>query len=233
MQVHDMIQLLGQTALLGGLSRPVLERIAALLKPHAFGARALLFARGEAGTSLHLIVKGTVRLSVVTDEGRELAFRQARAGDIIGEIAALDGGVRSADATAISAVDVLSLSRADLLALMRSEAELQARVVTFLCQRLRETSDQLEMIALFPIETRLARLLLVFLGKENADSAGYSLLSLGLSQGEMALMLGATRPKVNGALSDLEKKGVLKRQGELLLCHRQRLMGAAREADFS
>jgi CRP-like cAMP-binding protein len=62
----------------------------------AFDPSQVIFARGDAGREIYLVVSGRVRLSVLTAEGRELSFAHAEAGAIFGEIAMLDGGPRSA-----------------------------------------------------------------------------------------------------------------------------------------
>jgi CRP/FNR family transcriptional regulator, cyclic AMP receptor protein len=231
MQKSGIIEKLSQSALFGGLDPVVLSRVIERMHSAKFSAREVLFARGEPGKALFFILSGRVRLSVVSEEGRELAFRQAAEGEVIGEIAVLDGGQRSADATAIANLDVLSLARKDLMDLIAAEPALQANVIQFLCQRLRDTSLQLEMIALMPIEARVARLFLAMIQQSGASASGkHTPLALNLSQGEIAMLLGASRPKVNIALSELEGRGALKRMDGGFLCHREKLSEIAQDA---
>ena len=84
--------LLGGTAIFEGLSASVLKDIAAAMRPVSYTAGQLIFSRNEPGASLYLVTSGRVRLSVASGEGRELTFRIAEAGEIMGEIAALDQG---------------------------------------------------------------------------------------------------------------------------------------------
>ena len=120
----------------------------------------MIFARGDAGREIYLVVSGRVRLSVLTAEGRELSFAHAEPGAIFGEIAMLDGGVRSADATAVNKVTALSLSKPAFKRLMETHPLVGEAAVRFLCSRVREADQQLEAIALYPIEGRLARFFL-------------------------------------------------------------------------
>jgi CRP-like cAMP-binding protein len=89
---------------------------------------------------------------VLTAEGRELSFAHAEPGAIFGEIAMLDGGPRSADATAVNKVTALSLSKPALKRLMDTRPLVGEAALRFLCSRLREADQQLEAIALYPIE---------------------------------------------------------------------------------
>ncbi|MEI9900169.1 MAG: cyclic nucleotide-binding domain-containing protein [Hyphomicrobium sp.] len=77
----------------------------------AFEPSQVIFTRGDAGREIYLVVSGRVRISVLTAEGRELSFAHAEPGAIFGEIAMLDGGPRSADATAVNKVSALCLSK--------------------------------------------------------------------------------------------------------------------------
>ena len=112
------------------------------------------------GREIYLVVSGRVRLSVLTAEGRELSFAHAEPGAIFGEIAMLDGGPRSADATAVNKVSALSLSKPAFKRLMETQPHVARAAVRFLCSRIREADQQLEAIALYPIEGRLARFFL-------------------------------------------------------------------------
>lgn len=215
---RDASELLGQAKLFRGVARPVLEAIAAAMQETAFGAGQLIFSRGDPGTALHLVREGRVRLSILTVDGRELSFSHAVPGDVFGEIAVLDGSSRSANATALGSVKLLTLSAAACERLIEQHPTLARSIIRFLCTRLREVSDHLEDIALLPIEARLARYLLDRLKREASDRGAQVLLELGISQGELALLLGATRPKVNAALMMLEDQGALRRNGSRFEC---------------
>lgn len=164
-------------------------------------------------------------------DGRELSVRIAAPGELLGETAVLDGGPRSADATAIEPSEVAHLSRADFDAFCDRHPIVLRRAIEFLCRRLRETTDQLEAVALLPIETRLARFLLAALaGREAADGRRVP-LELGYSQTELAQLLGASRPKVNTALGRLEALSAIRRTSDRIWCDPARLARLAESGD--
>ncbi|MET3889430.1 CRP/FNR family cyclic AMP-dependent transcriptional regulator [Bosea sp. OAE506] len=218
MEPSAIAAMLGEAGFFTGLPPQALLDCAGEFREQRFDAGQMLFARGEAGDRLLLVAEGRVRLSVTTEEGRELSMRHAARGELLGEIAVLDGGTRSADAVAITPVLALSLRRAALDQLMVRHPALSAGIVAFLCRRLRQTTDQLEGIALYSIEVRLARFLLVGLAGRRAAPGKRVPLDMAFSQGELAQLLGASRPKVNAALGSLEQAGAIRRTADRLFC---------------
>jgi CRP-like cAMP-binding protein len=184
----------------------------------------IVFARGDAGRNVYLVVSGSVRLSVFSADGRLLSFKHANAGDIFGEIAALDGGQRTADAVALTGVVAMTLTKEQLDRLIDTNPRVARAAIGWLCQRLRDTSAQAEAIALHPVEVRLARYLLsrVMPVPSGSPAAGTgdrkATIDLGISQGELASLIGASRQKVNAALGLLEGAGAVNRMGRRLAC---------------
>jgi len=226
---HSLVALLARTDLFGGLSPEELEACAAAFRELRFKKGEMVFARGDPAARIYLVIEGRVRLAVATEEGRELSFRHAVAGELFGEIAALDGSPRTADATALTDVVAYALERQAFRDLWSTRPGISAGVITCLCRRLRDTTSQLEAIALHPLEVRLARFLLYALGKPQGPPGKRVPLDLGFSQSELAQLLGASRPKVNAALGALESVGAVKRTLDRLFCDPAKLAEIARD----
>ena len=225
MAVNDQfLELLRRTQLLEPLDDGDRRAMLQEMREVSFDAGQAIFTRGDPGREVYLVVAGRVRLSVLTAEGRELSFAHAEPGAIFGEIAMLDEGPRSADATAVVKTQALSLGRAAFMRLAQSRPHLVDAIVRFLCRRIREADQQLEAIALCPIEVRLARFFLAAARQKNPDvEEGTVAIDLGMSQGELALLIGASRPKVNTALSMLEASGAISRKGSKFDCDIEQL----------
>ncbi|MCL4768664.1 MAG: Crp/Fnr family transcriptional regulator [Hyphomicrobiaceae bacterium] len=212
-------QLLCNTKLFGKLDDGSRLDVARQMRETSFRAGQSIFSRGDVGKDVYLVLEGRVRLSVLSSEGRELTFAHAARGDVFGEIAALDGGLRTADATAVSAVRAMTLSHTTLHRLVQSSPPFAEAAIAFLCSRIRETDLQLEGVALHRIEVRLARFLLGLLRqRDGVATSGREKIDIGMSQGELALLLGASRPKVNAALTLLEDMEAIRRQDSLIDC---------------
>lgn len=222
------LELIENSAMFEPLDDADRRALLAEMRPVSFDAGQVIFTRGDKGREVYLVTQGRVRLSVLTAEGRELSFAHAETGSVFGEIAMLDEGPRSADATAVAKTDALSLGRAAFMRLAGTRPHLIDAVARFLCQRIRDADQQLEAIALCPIEVRLARFFLAAARQRQPDAAeGSVTLDLGMSQGELAMLIGASRPKVNTALSMLESSRAISRKGSQFTCDIEELSAVA------
>jgi CRP-like cAMP-binding protein len=166
---------------------------------------------------------------VLSSDGRELSFAHVAPPSIFGELAIFDGRPRSADATAVNRVETLMLSKASFMRLLESRPSIGEAAVRFLAGRLRDADEQLEAIALHPIEARLARFFLAAVRQKDPSGKAEKLsLALPISQSELALLVGASRPKVNAALGLLESQGAIERRGQQVICDVAVLNGIGR-----
>jgi CRP-like cAMP-binding protein len=216
--------LLSKTAFFGPLEHADRLAIARQMVKAEFQPRETVFARGDAGREVYLVVAGCVRLSVFSADGRLLSFKHASASDVFGEIAALDNGLRTADAVALTHVVAMTLAQERLNELIVGNPRVARAAIAWLCRRLRETSEQVKTIALHSVEVRLARYLLSRLtpidgrADEAATCGVTATIEPSLSQSEIASLIGASRQKVNAALGFLEEAGAISRRGRRIAC---------------
>ena len=181
--------------LFAGASPEDIDAVANLAIEQRFRDGESIFSRGAPGEGMLIVLQGTIRLSIVSVEGRELILREAGPGDVIGEIAVLDSGRRTADATAVGPVVAGFIAQASFVRLLATRPALQMPILQVLCARLRDTTDQLESIALYPLEARLARFLLWHVkryGRTRADGARSAPLTI--SQSAIASFAGRVFP---------------------------------------
>jgi CRP-like cAMP-binding protein len=213
------VEILAKTSFFGPICAEDREAVAGCLRPAAFSPGQVIFLRDEEPRDLFVVRKGRVRLSILSGDGRELSFAHATEGDVFGEIAVLDGGPRTANATALTEVEALALSRSALLKLIETRPSIASAAIAFLCARLRATDIKMEAIVLHPVEVRLARFLLSAIQLQSSSANRKTCrLCLDMTQGELALLLGASRPKVNVALTALESAEAVRKDGSILIC---------------
>ena len=206
----------------------LIHQVMSIAIAKTWSAGTTLFQRGDEGNQMIALASGRIKLSLLTPQGKELTLRHVEPGLILGEMAILDGEPRSADAVATVSSKGYVIRKSDFQTLMNTYPQASLSIIRYLCDRLRDTTEQLETIALYDIDSRVARFLMAALrqlhGDELPDSAN---LQLFLSQSEIASILGASRPKINRAIIALEDAGAITRNGTVINCNIQRLTALA------
>jgi CRP-like cAMP-binding protein len=134
-------------------------------------------------------------------------------GEVFGEVGVLDGGERSADATALTECELLVLERRDVLALLESNPKACLKMLQAMCQRLRRTTEQVEDVAFLQLPHRIAKIL-VRLTRADGDQVK-------LSQRTLANLVGCTRESMNKYLGEWKRDGVITLEdGKIRVCDR-------------
>lgn len=186
-----------------------------------------LFQRGDDDDRLIAIVKGRIRLSVMTPQGRELVLTSLGAGEVLGELALLDGEPRSTDATTMEPTSAILIHRDRFHDLARRRADLPLAIARLIAGHLRRATFQMESIALYDLQARVVRYLLMAVAQKGPSGPSGALsevrLELGLNQSDLAAVLGATRSRVNNVLQDLVAEGAIRRDGTAVICNLSKL----------
>ena len=114
-----------------------LAQIAEIAEEQAFVAGDPVFAEGEPGDALYLVVEGAVRVHRGDKQLAQLGVR-----DVVGEMAVLDGEPRSASVTVVKDAALLKIGRDDFRDILSERPEIAMGVMKVLTRRLRETSKK-------------------------------------------------------------------------------------------
>jgi CRP/FNR family cyclic AMP-dependent transcriptional regulator len=169
----------------------------------------VVFQKGDTGSSMMAVLSGRVRISAVNADGKEITLNVINPGEVLGEIALLDGQPRSADASAIEDTVLLVVERRNFLPFLTNNQQLASRLLAVLCEKLRSTSLALEQIALFDLEARLARLILKLAADYGRPSADGTRIEMKLSQRDISNLVASSRESVNKQLAIWRDSGVL------------------------
>jgi CRP/FNR family transcriptional regulator, cyclic AMP receptor protein len=169
-----------------------------------------IFAKGDPGNSMMAVLKGRVVISAPSPDGRQVVLTVMREGDLLGEIALLDGNERTADATAAIDSELLVVPRRSLLALLERRPDLCIDLLILLCERLRRTNEQVEDLAFLDLEARIAKVL-VRLTEENGgeDRSSTKPVGVKISQRALGELVGGSRESVNKHLQDWKRSGII------------------------
>lgn len=169
----------------------------------------MILQRGDDGSSMMAVLRGRVRISFFSGEGKEVTLNVVNPGEIFGEMALLDGQPRSADATAIEETLLLVVERGQFMRFLRQNDDLYLRLLAVLCERLRQTSMALEDLALFDLPVRLARVLLKLAEDYGRPDSGGTRIDLKLSQRDLSNLVASTRESVNKQLRQWRESGAV------------------------
>lgn len=176
-----------------------------------------IFLAGDEGHSVMSVISGIVRISYPAESGKEVILADVGAGGVFGEIALLDGGGRSADATAITHVELALLDRRDVLRFLEDHPKACLALLSSVCRMLRVSDERMADIAFAHVETRLAKVL-----RNHIVATGLNKVLL--SQGELARMVVSSREAVNRQLAAWQRDNIVElKDGWIRVLNRDRI----------
>jgi CRP/FNR family cyclic AMP-dependent transcriptional regulator len=164
-----------------------------------------LFLEGDRADAVYLVIAGRARVYTATSEGNEVTLCVRTAGDLIGEMGALDpGSLRSASVVTLDEMTCQVIRSEQLLDFLETHPRATLGLLRLLVGRLRDSDRRRTEFGSYNATRRLARLL-----AEAAEEAGASRAGLALSQQELAGVIGASRESVARALAELRARGLV------------------------
>jgi CRP-like cAMP-binding protein len=200
----DKISLLRGHPLFRQLSPAVLERLGSYMKRRSLPRGATIFAKGDPGIGLMGVLKGAVKISVPSADGRDIVVNIIHEGEIFGEIALLDGQPRTADASAMTDCELIVIERRDFLPFLRSEPDLTTQIIEILCARLRRTTEQVQDVTFLNLPARLAKAVLRLAGEAESATPPRKVT---ITQREISEIIGRSRESTNKQLRAWAKEG--------------------------
>ena len=199
-------RILETTQLLGALPPEALESLRTASTVRTSPATRCSSAAATIASELFGIVSGRVAILTRSPDGRESLVAVLDEGSLFGELGLFDDGPRSADARALEATQVLVLDYEAVRAAIKAEPQLLWIIIRVLARRLRATDDTLADAVFLDVPGRTAKRLLELSGGEDE-------FRLRMTQEDLAGLVGASRERVNKALSMFTRLGWLSVEG--------------------
>jgi CRP-like cAMP-binding protein len=176
--------------------------------------KEVLFTQGDPANTIFYVRKGRLKLTVVSERGKEATIALLGAGEFVGEscIAAAQP-LRQASAAAITDCEVLRIARKDMLRVLHEQHAFSDVFVSFLLARNARIQEDLVDQLFNSSEKRLARILLLLaqFGKEGKPEK----VIPKISQETLADMIGTTRSRVSFFMNRFRKLGFIKYNGSM------------------
>src|SRR5437588_9794244 len=128
----------------GGLPNAALDALIARGHTRKYAKGETIYRRGEPGDSLMVVLTGRIKIFNVNADAREVVLNFLGVGDVNGEIAALDGRERTADAVAMEACEIFAVYARDVIPILIAHPSALLEIVQVLCEKLRFASALIE-----------------------------------------------------------------------------------------
>jgi CRP/FNR family transcriptional regulator, cyclic AMP receptor protein len=192
---------------------PFLQSAGVTRKLRIFEKGAPVYSQGEKAKTIMYLQEGGVKLSVLSEAGKEAVVAVLGPGDFFGEGCLAGQSVRMGTASAITSSTVLVIEKKEMVQVLHDRQELSDRFIAFMLTRNIRIEEDLIDHLFNSSEKRLARTLLLLASYGKEDVAHRVLPKL--SQETLAEMVGTTRPRVNFFMNKFRKLGFIKYNGGL------------------
>jgi CRP/FNR family transcriptional regulator, cyclic AMP receptor protein len=166
-----------------------------------------LFAEGDTGDKLYIILSGKIKLTKAAPDGRENLLSVHGPGEMFGELSLFDPIPRTSSATAVTNADLAGLGHVDLRSWLSTRPEMAMHLLQALAQRLRRINEVKADLVFTDVPGRVAKALLDLAERFGTPGMLGIQVSHDLTQEELAQLVGASRETVNKALADFAARG--------------------------
>lgn len=201
-----------------GLDAASRETIATLCEGRRFSAKQQILSQSDSDCEAFFIVSGAVKIGVYSDAGKEIIFRELRAGRMFGELSAIDNEQRSAHVTALEDTAVVVLASEHFRSVTSEYPLVAGRVMQFLCGIVRSLSIRVYEHDALPVNSRVHAELLR-LAHENMVDGKRAEITPTPTHVEFAAHIGTHREAVTKELNKMRKMGLVERMGRTLVVH--------------
>jgi CRP/FNR family cyclic AMP-dependent transcriptional regulator len=214
------VHFLHNVSLFANLSASELEPLAQRLIARKYREGEPVIQQGSSGGSLYIVKSGLVEIVVTGPDGSEQALARFGPGQVFGEFALLDGLPRSAGAVARERTELLMLARPEFFMYLEKHPAVAINLLVLLSRRLRFALQQAEdeADAAAPV-VRLARLITRLAERYGKRENGAIRLSIRLTLGELAGLIGRPRSDTEAAFETLRQAGVVDMRGLQMTIH--------------
>ena len=205
--------ILKQIPLFSEMNDRDLDKIIHLASKQKYHKENLILIEEEIGSTMFIILSGRVKISRISDDGREVILSILSDGDFFGEMSLLDGHTRSANVTAIEESELLVIRREEFLQMLKDFPQIAINLLKELAQRIRKSDEHIKSLSLQDATGRVATTLLRIAEDSGVFRKGQVEISELPLQQDLANMAGTSRETISRVIKTLTEDGYLRKQG--------------------
>lgn len=198
------------------LDRASRVQIVPVCVPKIYPRSQMVIGYQEQSTGVFFIVSGSVRATVFTQRGREIAYADLTAGDMFGELSAIDGKPRTTHVVTLEESTLITIARAQFLALLETYPEIAQATLRKVAGMIRSLNDRVYEFSALDVSGRI-RAELVRLAAGDTKNPRRATVPKMPTHQELANRVATHREAVSRELSRLEKEGVTRKEGQSLI----------------
>ncbi|MDR1633982.1 MAG: Crp/Fnr family transcriptional regulator [Bifidobacteriaceae bacterium] len=205
--------IISASGLFAGIDHEQAQRLLDVMVRRRLSRGKVLFWEGDEGDRLYLIQSGMIKLGRTSPDGRENLLAVLGKGEFIGELTLFDPGPRTATATAVTDSGLLELSHAAIGEWLDQNPAASKHLLQELAHRLRRTNEAVTDLIFADVPGRVAKALLDLADRFGENTAEGVHVTHGLTQEELAHLVGASRETVNKALAEFIARSWIRLEG--------------------
>ena len=210
------LDFLSSVSIFSDLSDSELDNIKTLCQTRKYPKNSMIILEEEMGDVVFIVMAGTVKITRVNDEGKEVILAMLGSGEVFGEMAILDGESRSANALAQENCEVVTINREEFLNLIKTNNKVALNLMTEFAVRLRKSDQQIEALSLDDAEHRIGVSILNLAEEMGVIRKGSVTVDNLPYQQDIANMAGTSRETVSRVMKIFEERGLITKTGHKL-----------------
>lgn len=210
------LEILSTVPIFSDLSASSLEDVLSRMSKRSYKRNNMILMEDEFGDTFFIISMGSVKITRVSEDGREVILAMLGEGDFFGEMSLLDGETRSANSIALEDAEVLMLRRRDFLEILEKYPKIAISLLAEMARRIRKSDQQIESLSLTDAQHRVGITLLRLAEELGTIRKGVVHVTGLPYQQDIANMAGTSRETVSRMMRMLEEKEMIHRRGHSL-----------------
>lgn len=192
-----------------GLSEVELKEITAAARSLRKERGEFVYMPGDRADSVYVLKKGRIKLSVLSDSGKEIAIDIIQSGEMFGEFALIDESERSNMTQALDDVTILVFDKRDFASLIKSQSNLALNYIRMVGDRRRRMEKKLSDITSKEVPARVCELLHELSANALPAEQVHHQSLIPLTHQDVASLIGASRQTTTSVLNDLMRSGFI------------------------
>lgn len=189
------------------------DEVKPYLMPAKFRKKEVIFSEGDPSDWLYIVTKGKVKITKLSQSGRELILEIISPMDFFGGVAVLRGFPYPANAIAMEESEALKISRSNLMRILDRFPNLMYCMAMNIGDRIKGSHEALKNIAIEKVESRIASLLIKLSEKTSTKTDDTIVIDMKLTKQDIAEMVGTTVETSIRTMSKFKKLGIVAEKG--------------------